>query len=268
VAVSKAFAKSLIPTEDPRLSFNSRKAVEDLLRLATATILPSSSILFMVKDMANAWSGSGLPGPVAKPELPQTSQEAREEAQEKEPGSKDVSLQQPSTARYQGSAGAKGLLALGTLASSFQYANSKSIEINDAQALGKIGRHPDYPSDGKYQQTADIVVTKDYQSIDRFSGKYDGQCNTISNLPDCLVNTLEQGSISNLRITDANINSAETAGLAACNVGGTVSDVWAENVRISTSGDNAYTGIGGGVGFHRRNRCQHHGGEQHGRNLG
>uniref|UniRef100_UPI0011AF282B hypothetical protein n=1 Tax=Endozoicomonas acroporae TaxID=1701104 RepID=UPI0011AF282B len=121
IAVCKAFATSLIPTEDPCLSFNSRKAVEDLVRLATATILPSSSILFIVKDMANAWSGSDLPGPDAKPELPQTSKETREEAQEKEPGSKDVPLQQPSTARYQGSEGTKGLLALGTLASSFQY---------------------------------------------------------------------------------------------------------------------------------------------------
>ncbi|WBA82429.1 hypothetical protein [Endozoicomonas sp. GU-1] len=95
VAVCKAFAKSLIPTEDPCLSFNSRKAVEDLVRLVTVAILPPSSILFIVKDMANAWSGGGLPGPDAKPELPQTSKETREEAQDKEPGSKRST---PSTA--------------------------------------------------------------------------------------------------------------------------------------------------------------------------
>ncbi|MBO9482168.1 hypothetical protein, partial [Salinisphaera sp. G21_0] len=249
VAVSKAFAKSLIPTEDPCLGFNSRKAVEDLVRLATATILPSSSILFIVKDMANAWSGSGLPGPDAKPELPQTSK-IRKEAQEKEPGSKDVPLQQPSMARYQGSQGAKGLLALGTLASSFQYANSKLI--NNAEELGKIGRHPDYRLDDTYQQTADIVVTKDYQSIGDdthpFTGEYDGQCYTISGLSDCFVDTLK-GNISDLQFTSANIEkSAKPAGLAACVVGdtGTVSNIRAKDVHIVNSGDYADAGIGGG----------------------
>ncbi|MBO9497192.1 hypothetical protein J7438_24345 [Thalassotalea sp. G20_0] len=253
VAVSKAFAKSLIPTEDPHLGFNSRKAVEDLVRLATATILPSSSILFMVKDMANAWTGSGLPGPDAKPELPQTSKEIREEAQEQEPGSKDVPLQQTSTARYQGSQGTKGLLALGTLASSFQYANSK--QINDAETLGKIGRHSDYPLDGTYQQTADIVVTNGHHRIPgAFSGEYDGQCHTISGLSDCFVDTL-QGSIRNLDFTGANINRAkmnewEATGLAACvvDVTGTVSNIRAEDVRIVvTQGYRARVGIGGGV---------------------
>ncbi|MGO0307464.1 hypothetical protein ACTL6P_12795 [Endozoicomonas acroporae] len=251
VAVSKAFVKSLIPMEDPCLSFNSRKAVKDLLRLATTTILPSSSILFMAKDMANAWSGSGLSGADAKPELPQTSKETREEAQEKESGSKTVPLQQPSTARDQGSQGAKGLLALGTLASSFQYANSQSIAIDDAEALDKIGRDPAYPLNGKYRQTADIVVTKDYQSIGNdthpFTGDYDGQCRTISGLPDCLVDTLKQGNITHLGFTDTHINSTKTTGLVACTADGTVSDIRAENVHISTSGDDAHAGIGAGV---------------------
>ncbi|MBO9497629.1 hypothetical protein J7438_26600, partial [Thalassotalea sp. G20_0] len=200
--------------------------------------------------MANAWSGSGLPGPDAKPELPQISKEIREEAQEKETGTEDVSLQQSSTACYQGSQGAKGLLALGTLASSFQYANSK--QINNAEDLGKIGRDPDYPLNGTYQQTADIVVTKDYQSIGSathpFTGDYDGQCRTISGLSDCFVDTL-QGSISNLHFTGANITSWNTTGLAACvvDVNGTVSNIRAENVHIFTWGKYARAGIGGGT---------------------
>ena len=248
VAVSKAFVKSLIPMEDPCLNFNSRKAVGDLLRLATTTIVPSSSFLFIAKDMANAWSGSGSPGADAKPELPQTSKETREEAQEKETGSKDVSLQQPSTARYQGSHGAKGLLALGTLASSFQYANSK--QINNAEDLGKIGRHPDYPLDGTYQQTADIDVNKDHKPIGTFTGKYDGECHTISGLSDCFVDTL-QGSISDIQFTRANIkNSAKPTGLAACVVDdtGTVSNIRAKDVHIVNSGYDADAGIGGGAG--------------------
>ncbi|WBA83395.1 hypothetical protein [Endozoicomonas sp. GU-1] len=258
VAVSKAFVKSLIPMEDPCLSFNSRKAVKDLLRLATTTIVPSSSILFMAKDMANAWFGSGLPGPDAKPELPQTSKETREEAQEKEPGSKDVSLQQPSTARYQGSQGAKGLLALGTLASSFQYANSNdsagdSIPIKDAKDLRMIGQSDDFPMNGTYHQTGDIDISGGFKAIGRgsiptFTGKYDGGCNTIKGLSDCLVYVLE-GRISNLGFTDGEINR-RAAGIAACYVEkkGIVNDIWAKNIHIKAlSFKDDDVGIGAAV---------------------
>ncbi|WP_422462932.1 hypothetical protein [Endozoicomonas sp. ALB115] len=263
VAVAKAFAKSLIPMEDPHFSINPDKALEGIGRLATATIVPLSPILFIAKDIADAWFGSCLPGPDAKPELPQTSKATGEEAQEKEPGSKDVPLQQPSTARYQGSQGARGLLALGTLASSFHYANSDAIadcpqpiqmpiQINDTKTLGRIGRDPCYPLNGTYQQTADIVATRDFQSIgsdtDPFTGQYDGQCRTISDLPDCLVDTLK-GSISHLHLTGANIiNSRKVTGLAACvvDINGTVSGVRAGNARVSTWGYRTYAGIGGG----------------------
>ncbi|MBO9497440.1 hypothetical protein J7438_25635, partial [Thalassotalea sp. G20_0] len=128
---------------------------------------------------------------------------------------------------------------------------STPIKINDAEDLAKIGRHPDYPLDGTYKQTANIVVTKDYQSIGNdthpFTGEYDGQRRTISGLSDCLVDTLKQGNISRLGFTDTHINSTKTTGLAACTANGTVSDIRAENVHISTSGDNAYAGIGAGL---------------------
>ncbi|WP_206680868.1 hypothetical protein, partial [Endozoicomonas acroporae] len=129
-------------------------------------------------------------------------------------------------------------------------ASTAPIEINDAETLGMIGRNSSFPLNGKYQQTADIVVTKEYQSIGNdthpFTGEYDGQRHTISGLSDCLVDTLKQGSIRHLRFNDTHINSAKTTGLAACTVDGTVSDIRAENVHISTSGDNAHAGIGGG----------------------
>uniref|UniRef100_UPI0013D0A0DF hypothetical protein n=2 Tax=Endozoicomonas acroporae TaxID=1701104 RepID=UPI0013D0A0DF len=259
VAVAKAFAKSLIPMEDPHFSINPGKALEGIGRLATAIILPTSPILFIAKDIADAWFASSVPGSDVKPELPQTAKATGDEAQGKEPGPKDAPLQQPSTARYQGSQGTRGLLALGTLASSFQYANSnaiadgsQAIKINDTQTLAKIGRHPGYPLNGTYQQTADIVATQDYQSIGNdthpFTGKYDGQCRTISALSDCFVDTLK-GSISDLHLTGANIiNSTKVTGLAACvvDINGTVSGVRAENAHISTWGDNVYAGIGGG----------------------
>ncbi|MBO9484777.1 hypothetical protein J7439_25645, partial [Salinisphaera sp. G21_0] len=125
------------------------------------------------------------------------------------------------------------------------------IDINDAETLGKIGRHPKYRLDGTYQQKADIVVTKDYQSIGNdshpFTGEYDGQGRTISGLSDCFVDTLE-GSIRDLHFTCANINSQKTTGLAACvvDVTGTVSNIRAKDVHIFTNGNQNYAGIGGG----------------------
>ncbi|MGI2027165.1 hypothetical protein [Endozoicomonas acroporae] len=125
------------------------------------------------------------------------------------------------------------------------------IKVPNATTLGKIGRDQDYPLDGKYRQTADIDGSQLNQSIgnktDPFTGEYDGQCRTISNLSDCFVDTLN-GSISHLRFTGANIDSTEVTGLAACvvDVNGTVSNIWAENVHILTNGDKNYAGIGGG----------------------
>ncbi|WP_257283155.1 hypothetical protein, partial [Endozoicomonas sp. SESOKO1] len=58
VAVSKALVESLIPMEDPCFSINPGKTLQDIGRLAVTTILPSSSIIFIMNDIANAWSGS------------------------------------------------------------------------------------------------------------------------------------------------------------------------------------------------------------------
>ncbi|MGI2027167.1 hypothetical protein [Endozoicomonas acroporae] len=152
----------------------------------------------------------------------------------------------------------KAAVALGALSGLSAAAASPSdnktegwIEVPNATTLGKIGHHPDYPLNGTYRQTADIDGSQLNQSIgsktDPFTGEYDGQCRTISNLSDCFVDTLN-GSISHLRFTGANINSTEVTGLAACVVGinGTVSGIRAENVHISTSGEDAHAGIGGG----------------------
>ncbi|MGI2027168.1 hypothetical protein [Endozoicomonas acroporae] len=125
------------------------------------------------------------------------------------------------------------------------------IDVPNATILGKIGHDPDYQLNGRYRQTADIDGSQLNQSIgsktDPFTGEYDGQCRTISNLFDCFVGALN-GSIRHLRFIGANINSTEVTGLAACvvDVNGTVSGIWAENVHIFTSGENAWAGIGGG----------------------
>ena len=217
--------------------------------------MPLSPILFIGKDIADAWFASCVPGPDGKPELPQTSKATGEEAQEKEPGSQDAPLQQPSAARYQGSQGTRGLLALGTLASSFQYANSHdsagdSIPIRDANDLRMIGQPNGHPLHGTYHQTADIDVPQGFQAIGRgigpFTGKYDGRCNTIKGLNDCLVYDLK-GNISNLGFTDGTINN-RVAGLAACVVGknGNVNDIWAKNINITTQSIDGNVGIGAG----------------------
>ncbi|MBO9497339.1 hypothetical protein J7438_25120, partial [Thalassotalea sp. G20_0] len=208
--------------------------------------------------MANAWSGSGLPGPDAKPELPQISKEIREEAQEKEPGSKDVPLQQTSTARYQGSQGTKGLLALGTLASSFQYANSNAIadgsipiKINDTEALGKICRDLELCGK-KYQLTEDIDGSQFNQSIgtktNPFTGELDGNGHTIGNLFRCLVEH-HKGSIYNLTLSDANITeSTDSAGVVACEMSGNakISNIRVERAYVATKKSGAYAAIGAG----------------------
>ncbi|WP_422468553.1 hypothetical protein [Endozoicomonas sp. ALC013] len=62
VAVAKAFAKSLIPMEDPHFSINPDKTLEDIGRLATATILPLSPILFMRKILPMPGSVTVSPG--------------------------------------------------------------------------------------------------------------------------------------------------------------------------------------------------------------
>ncbi|WP_194246439.1 hypothetical protein, partial [Endozoicomonas acroporae] len=124
------------------------------------------------------------------------------------------------------------------------------IKINDTETLGKIGRHPAYPLNGTYQQTADIDASQFHQSIgdewDHFTGQYDGKDHTISGLSGCFVDTLE-GSISNLRFTGARINSYEPAGVVACTVNGQVRNIRAEDVQIATLSNYADAGIGGGI---------------------
>ncbi|WP_163373261.1 hypothetical protein [Endozoicomonas acroporae] len=144
-----------------------------------------------------------------------------------------------------------GLTAAAAASPSGNKTEGPIINVTDATILGKIGRHPDYPLNGTYRQTADIDGSQLNQSIgsktDPFTGEYDGQYRTISNLSDCFVDTLN-GSISHLRFTGANIDSTEVTGLAACvvDINGTVSGIWAKDVRILTNGNRKYAGIGGG----------------------
>ena len=127
------------------------------------------------------------------------------------------------------------------------------IEVADAETLGKIGRDPSYPLDGRYRQSSDIDGSGLSQSIGNrshpFTGQYDGQCHTIDNLQRCLVQTLKDGGrVDSLRFTRANINSTETTGVVACEIldNAVASNIQVEDACVATSGDEKFAGIGAG----------------------
>ena len=127
------------------------------------------------------------------------------------------------------------------------------IEVADAETLGKIGRDPSYPLNGRYRQSSDIDGSGLSQSIGNrshpFTGQYDGQWHTIDNLQRCLVQTLKDGGrVDSLRCTRANINSTETTGVVACEIldNALASNIQVEDACVATSGDEKFAGIGAG----------------------
>ena len=127
------------------------------------------------------------------------------------------------------------------------------IEVADAETLGKIGRDPSYPLNGRYRQSSDIDGSGLSQSIGNrshpFTGQYNGQCHTIANLQRCLVQTLKDGGrVDSLRFTGANINSTETAGVVACEIldNALASNIQVEDAFVATSGKEKFAGIGAG----------------------
>ena len=123
------------------------------------------------------------------------------------------------------------------------------IEVADAETLGKIGHDPNYPLNGRYRQSSDIDGCGLSQSIDNFTGQYDGQYHTIANLQRCLVQTLKDGGrVDSLRFTRANINSTETTGVVACKIldNALASNIRVEDAFVATSGEEKFAGIGAG----------------------
>ncbi len=127
------------------------------------------------------------------------------------------------------------------------------IEVADAETLSKIGRDPNYRLHDHYRQSSDIDGSALSQSIGNhshpFTGQYDGQCHTIANLQHCLVQTLKNGGrVDSLRLTGANINSTETAGVVACEIldDALASNIQVEDAFVATSGDEKFAGIGAG----------------------
>ena len=66
--------------------------------------------------------------------------------------------------------------------------HSDVINISTIDDLNSIGRKPDFPFNGHYQQTNDIDASNFTESIPIFSGSYNGGCHAIDNLPIvCLI---------------------------------------------------------------------------------
>ena len=124
------------------------------------------------------------------------------------------------------------------------------IEVNNAATLSKIGTDPNYPLSASYIQTSDIDASSLSRPISHFTGQYNGQHHSITNLVCCLVDSLEgRGTIGNLHFTGARISASRPAGVVACGVmgNGTIHDILVDNSQVMTSGNDADAGIGAGV---------------------
>ncbi|MBO9497393.1 hypothetical protein J7438_25395, partial [Thalassotalea sp. G20_0] len=102
------------------------------------------------------------------------------------------------------------------------------IPVDGAAVLAKVGKDFCYPANGTYAQTTDIDAGN-HSPILHFTGEYNGNGNTISNLKGCLFNSLEgNGAVRNLTITNGHIdraglpetNDTGSAALVACTMSG------------------------------------------------
>ncbi len=152
----------------------------------------------------------------------------------------------------------KTSLALGALASLSSVGGSAPaatsdtapwVKVADAETLSRVC-HDVESCGNKYQLTKDIDGSQLTQPIGNkthpFTGKLDGNGHTIGNLFRCLVEHLSaEGSIENLSLIDANINSTAPAGVAACEMSGDarISNIHVERACVATRGENATAAV-------------------------
>ena len=152
---------------------------------------------------------------------------------------------------------ALGALSSLTAAGAIPASDSKTvrwIEVADAETLGKIGRDPAYPLDGRYRQGDDIDASSLSKPIGNethpFIGEYDGRCHSVDKLGHCFVQKLDgNGRIDNVRFTRADIVSSEKAGVIACELSGhaALGNIQVEHSVVRTNRQKAPAGIGAGV---------------------
>ena len=121
----------------------------------------------------------------------------------------------------------------------------RPIAVDSAKTLNRIGRDDNYPANVHYIQTNDIdgsKLTSEGSLI--FSGHYDGQNYIIRNQTACLFKNLF-GTVRNLRLVDARIDSDQPAAVVACEMDGVggIESIFIERCRVATSGPRAPAGI-------------------------
>ncbi|MBO9495918.1 hypothetical protein J7438_17780 [Thalassotalea sp. G20_0] len=121
------------------------------------------------------------------------------------------------------------------------------IPVDGAAVLAKVGKDSCYPASGNYTQTTDIDAGN-HSPIPHFTGEYNGNGNTISNLKGCLFNSLEgNGTVRNLAITNGHIdraglpgaNDTGSAALVACTMSGgsRQENIVVENSKINVTAE-------------------------------
>ena len=112
----------------------------------------------------------------------------------------------------------------------------RPIVVGSAQTLNRIGLDSSYPASAHYIQTAEIDGSKlNDQSSVVFSGHYDGQNHIIRNQRACLFKHL-LGTVRNLHLVDARINSDQPAAVVACEMDGAggIEDISINRCHVTT----------------------------------
>ena len=131
------------------------------------------------------------------------------------------------------------------------------IEVDDISTLSRIGLGNDFLSSAHYVQTADlngIWLRGDNPRV--FKGHYNGRNHSIAGLQTCLFDHL-QGTVKNLRLTDAHITAnRKPAGVIACTMDdvGAIKNVHFSNCRVVSLGISEPTGLVCGERIGRFNR--------------
>ncbi|WP_422447544.1 MULTISPECIES: hypothetical protein [unclassified Endozoicomonas] len=101
----------------------------------------------------------------------------------------------------------------------------EQIPVQSNADLAKIGNKPCYPPNGKYEQIADIDV-ENHSPIPGFTGEYNGNGKSISNLNNCLFLLVKDGGVvrdvvvKNASISINDRRSYGNKGIIACEASG------------------------------------------------
>ncbi len=123
----------------------------------------------------------------------------------------------------------------------------RPIHILDATTLSEIGVDPDLPLDGHYVLAVNIDASQIKKPIgsqkNPFTGYINGKGRSISNVSQCFIQSLI-GKISNVAFINADVQSAEPAGVVACQASGNsaIRFVIVRSSNVSTHANNASAG--------------------------